>query len=299
MKILVTGGTGFIGSAIVNKLIERENEVIVFSNNTPPSNIKKRVKYITGDIFDSVTLCRALDGCEIVIHAIGLPGLKVANISPDISFRLNIDSVHSVLESMRLKGISRFIFISSSSVHGKTASLPIKEDTPPNPLSIYGFNKYIAEKLAESYSQCYGFEVTIARPFNVFGVGENNILKLLVCRAQAHKAIDIYGENQIRDFIHVDDVANAVTGLVNLKNKYEVYNIGTGIGRSINDVINLVREVYPDLKINYSATKDILCDSIADISKLRQAIAFDPDNSDNRLRKVIHQLSVSCGCESI
>jgi UDP-glucose 4-epimerase len=299
MKILVTGGTGFIGSAIVNKLIEMQNDVTVFADNVPPSKINKCAKYITSDIFDSASVSRALDGCEAVIHAIGLPGLKVANTSPDSSFSLNVNSVHAVLESMRRKGISRFIFISSSSIHGRTASLPIREDTPANPLSIYGFNKFIAEKLAESYSQCYGFEVTIARPFNVFGAGENNILKLLVCHAQANKTMDIYGEEQIRDFIHVDDVAYAVSGLVNLKNKYEVYNIGTGIGRSINDVINLIRDDYPNIKINYAATKDILCDSIADISKIRQALAFNPDSTDNTLREVIRRLSTKCAHETI
>jgi UDP-glucose 4-epimerase len=295
MKILVTGGTGFIGSAIVNKLIELKNSVTVFANDVLPANINKCAKYITGDVFDSATLSRALDGHEAVIHAIGFPGLKVSNTSPYASFSLNVISVHTVLESMRRKGVSRFIFISSSSVHGKTTSLPIREDTPANPLSIYGFNKFIAEKLAESYSQCYGFEVTIARPFNVFGADENNILKLLVCQAQASKVADIYGEEQIRDFIHVDDVAHAISGLVNLKNKYEVYNIGTGIGRRINDAINLVREAYPNMKINYTPTKVVLYDSLADISKIQRAIAFNPDRTDIKMREVIQQLRVKCG----
>jgi len=99
--------------------------------------------------------------------------------------------------------------------------------------------------------------------------------------------VRLYGEKQKRDFIHVCDVAEAFASVLELDHSFEVYNVGTGIGRSIEDIVNLVKEYFPSLSVEHGDYKGVLYDSVADISKIRDAAGFDPDGSDNRLRETI------------
>jgi nucleoside-diphosphate-sugar epimerase len=197
-----------------------------------------------------------------------------------------------VFEAIRRVKLKKIVIISSSAVYGETKEIPINEDICTKPVSIYGFYKYIAEKLGEAYGRCYGFQVIIARPFNVFGVNENRVLKQMVTRAVNNLPIPFYGEDQLRDFVHVDDVGAAISGLIEMESAFEVFNIGTGKKRRMLDILNLVREQFHSLRMEKVGVTTNLYDSVADISKIKQAICFNPDDSDDKIREVIRELKL-------
>jgi nucleoside-diphosphate-sugar epimerase len=218
--------------------------------------------------------------------------VEASNTDPDTSYQLNVQSLQVVLEAMRNAAVSKIVIISSSAVYGEPQEIPIHEDQRAKPISIYAFHKYIAEKLGEAYSKCYGFQVLITRPFNVFGVNENRVLKQMVTRAVNNLPATIYGENQLRDFIHVDDVAIAISSLLETECAFEIFNIGTGKGRRMQDIFNLVKEHFPGLRMEKAAVTANLYNSVADISKIKQAIYFKPDDSDDKIREVIRELKL-------
>jgi UDP-glucose 4-epimerase len=175
-------------------------------------------------------------------------------------------------------------------VYGAVDKLPIAENVPPQPVNIYGYHKYIAEKLAEAYSHNYSIQVTILRLFNVYGIKGSGILSAFVEKAAKNEVAQLCGEKQKRDFIHISDVADTIAEVLNLKQKFETYNVGTGIGRTIEDILGLVKEYFPTLSVERVALEEVLYDSIADITKLKSAITFNPDTRYDKIREVIQEL---------
>jgi len=290
MKVLVTGGTGFIGSAVASTLAKKGHEVIIYSHTEIEDAALANIEYVKGDIFDTSCLSKVLKECDGVIHMVGLAGVRIAYEHPEVSFDLNIRSLQILLEEMRNNGVSRLVLPSSSAVYGIVDKLPISEDTMPKPTNIYGFHKYIVEKLAEAYSLNYGIRVTILRPFNVYGRRESGILEMLFEKTLRNEVARLYGQKQKRDFIHVSEVADAVAAVLQLDHGFEIYNVGAGVGRSIENIVNLFRKYFPTLSIEYTDSKDVLYDSVADITKIRNATGFNPDVTDDRLKQVIEEL---------
>ena len=290
MKVLVTGGAGFIGSTVATVLAEKGHKVIVYDIGTWDTQIDN-VQYIKGDIFDVRYLAAVSRECDSVIHMVGLPDARTAQEHPQMSFDLNIRSVQVLLEVAKSNGATRFILPSSAAIYGIVDQSPVTEKTMPKLTSIYAYHKYMAEKLAEAYSMNYGTHITVLRLFNVYGTEGAGILNILLERATKGETVKLYGEKQKRDFIHVSDVAHAFASVLQLDHKFEVYNVGTGVGRSIEDIVNLVKEYFPDLSVERAQYNGMLYDSVADITKLRNATGFSPDGSDNKLRSIVEAIA--------
>lgn len=290
MNILITGGTGFIGTAIALQLKRAGHKISVYANTENPELLEHKIDFIKGNIFDGKKLKLALRKCDALIHAAGYPGIDAVQNDPDLSFRLNVGALQQVLETMRGMQLSKILVISSSAVYGRTRKIPVSESTAAKPTSLYAVHKYISEEIARSYCKYYDFHVTIARLFNVYGVDENRFLKQMVGGGIKGVPVRVYGLTQLRDFIHIDDVAKAIAKLVLLDDKLEMYNIGTGFGRSMVDVINLVKQQVPQLKIEISTSRHKTYDSVADITKLKGAIGYSPDISDRKINRVIAAL---------
>jgi UDP-glucose 4-epimerase len=290
MRVLVTGSTGFIGSAIVSELNARGHSVVAYSRSEKPSPGPGKTERIKGDVFDTARLLEAMKQCDTVIHAVGLAGVRLARERPDESFQDNVRSLQVVLEALRNTGVRKLLLPSSSSVYGTVDKLPIAEDMPPNPTNIYGFHKYMAEKLAEAYSGNYGIQLTILRLFNVYDAGKSGILSTLAEKALRNEVVQLYGEKQKRDFIHLSDIADAFVKMLELKHKFEIYNVGTGIARSIEDIVNLAKECFPALRVEFGAGSEVLYDSVADVTKIQNAIAFNPDKSADRLKEAMREM---------
>jgi nucleoside-diphosphate-sugar epimerase len=286
MKVLITGGAGFIGSRVALKLSEKGYEVVIYDVGVWDAKLN-HTEYIKGDIFDIGHLTATVKQCDVVIHMIGLADAKTAQSYPQMSFDLNIRSLQVVLESMRSNGVTRLILPSSAAIYGAVDKSPITEETVPKLSGVYPYHKYIAERLAETYSLNYGIHITILRLFNVYGIKGQGILNILIEKATKGEPVKLYGQKQKRDFIHVSDVADVFANVLELDHRFEVYNVGTGVGRTIEDVTKIVKEYFPALIIQFGEYNGILYDSVANIVKLQQATGFNPDVSDYKLRKFI------------
>jgi UDP-glucose 4-epimerase len=288
MKVLITGGAGFIGSTVATALAKKNHEVIIYDIGTWDIR-QDKIEYIKGDVFDVVHLTDVVRQCDGIIHMVGLPDARIAREHPQMSFELNVRSLQVLLEAAKNNSITRLILPSSAAIYGITERSPVTEETMPKLTSIYAYHKYIAERLAEAYSTNYNVHITIMRLFNVYGAQGAGILNILLENAMRGEPTKLYGEKQKRDFIHVSDVADAFVRVLELDHKFEVYNVGTGVGRSIQDMVNLVKEYLPNLTVTHGDYKGVLYDSVADMTKITKATGFNPDGSDNKLREVIEK----------
>lgn len=286
MKILITGGAGFVGSSIATALAKKNHKLIIYDIDTQDTKIDN-IEHIKGDIFNAPHLTNILRECDSVIHLVGSSEARTPQKRPQMSFDLNIRSLQVLLEAMRNTGVPRLILSSSSAVYGIVDQSPVSEKTAPKPTNIHGYHKYMAEQLAEAYSVNYNMHITILRLFNVCGIGGHGILNILLEKASKGESVELYGKKQKRDFIHVSDVADAFANILQLDREFELYNVGTGVGRSIEDIANLVKERFPNLSVEHSEYKGILYDFVADITKFRDTTSFNPDRSDDKLREVV------------
>ncbi|UCE37034.1 MAG: NAD-dependent epimerase/dehydratase family protein, partial [Thermoplasmata archaeon] len=233
MRILVTGGTGFIGSRIVQEINNQGYEVVVFDINTK-DGIRDGVHHIKGDIFDTKHLLEVIKGCEFIIHMVGLPIARKAQERPQLSYELNVRSTQAILETMRETEVRNIIIPSSAAIYGKTTKDYVDESTPSNPTNTYAYHKWIAEEICRCYSLNYKINSTILRLFNVYGGKGSGIINILIEKALKNETITLYGEEQLRDFIHINDVAKIFSKVIDCKDcANQTINIGTGVGRSI------------------------------------------------------------------
>jgi UDP-glucose 4-epimerase len=290
MKVLVTGGAGFIGSTVAEKLSNKGYQVVIYDLGVWDAK-EDHIEYVKGNIFDVGQLTSAVKQCDCVVHMVGLPDARTAQERPQMSFDLNVRSLQVLLEVLRDTGVRRLVLPSSASIYGAVDRSPVTEETAPNLGGVYPYHKYIAEKLAESYSLNYGIRMTVLRLFNVFGIKGQGIVNILLTKAKKREPVKLFGEKQRRDFIHVSDVADVFASVIELDHGFEVYNVGTGTGRSIEDIANTVKEFFPDLSIQYGEYKGVLYDSVADITKLQHATGFAPVSGDSNLREIIRKNS--------
>jgi UDP-glucose 4-epimerase len=288
---LITGGKGFIGSKIIDLLIKLGHEIIVYDlvcNNEGQGEIK----YVKGDIFDGECLSGSLKGCDLIIHMIGQPNARLAQENPQHSYDLNVASVQTVLDSMRRSNVNKIILPSSAAIYGAiSGEVGISEDTPANPQNTYAYHKWIGEEICRSYSQNYDIKSVILRLFNVYGPNGSGIINILIKKAKDNEPLLLYGEDQLRDFIHIDDVAFVFSKIIDCEDcANQTINVGTGVGRSVNEIVDLVKEFFPDIQIERKDFKGRPYDSFADISKLKGILGLTPDGSIERLKRTIKEM---------
>jgi UDP-glucose 4-epimerase len=288
---LITGGKGFIGSKIIDILIKIGHEIIVY-DLVCKNEGQGDIKYVKGDIFDCDCLSDSLKGCDLVIHMIGQPNARLAQENPQHSYDLNVASVQTVLDSMRISNVNKIILPSSAAIYGNvTGEGSISEDTPANPQNTYAYHKWIAEEICRCYSQNYDIKSIILRLFNVYGPHGSGIINILIEKAKNNETLLLYGEDQLRDFIHLDDVALVFSKVIDYEDcANQTINVGTGVGRSVKEIVELVKESYPEIQIERKEFKGRPYDSFADISKLKHLLGFEPDGSTDILKKTISEM---------
>ena len=284
-KVIVTGGAGFIGSHIVDALIDAGYEVHIIDNMSAgkEENINPKAIFHKVDIRDKETLVSLFKDVKYVFHEAAMPRVQYSIENPIETHDINVNGLLNVLESCRLNNVKRLIFASSSSIYGEPDKLPTKEDMAINPMSPYAAHKYIGEVYLKLYSQIYGLETVCPRYFNVYGprldpegsypLVIGYFMKLL----KQSKPLSITGDGeQTRDFVHVKDVARA--NLLAMKSdnvgKGEVINIGGGTRYSINYIAKLIGG-----QIEYIAPRIEPHDTEADISKARELLSWEPSVS--------------------
>lgn len=243
----MTGGAGFIGSWVARVLLEAGHEVVVFDNLYTGSRdlVPEGAEFVEGDLLDPAATRATLRGSDAVIHLAARTVVPESLEDPGAFFDANLTGGHHLLEAMRAEGVGKIVFSSTAAVYGEPAKVPIEEDDLKFPVNPYGATKLAFEQLLHAYHACYGFDVTAFRYFNPFGPGEldrkhTKAIPNFIRAMLAGRPIPLYwrGEQE-RDFFYVEDIARAhVLGLE--RSGYEYYNLGSGRGTKVIDVVNLL-----------------------------------------------------------
>ena len=239
MRVAVTGGAGYIGSALVKRLVEDGNQVVSVDSllNGDYSSLKalglgdKAVLHV-GDIRDGNKVEEIYGGSDVIAHLAALPGLAKCRENPEEATSINVYGTHQVLEAARKLDIGKVVFCSSAAVYGKPMELPVKESHPLRPLNLYVVTKLAGEKLMEAYHDNYGIETVSLRFGNVFGVGlytnYDTVIPKFVRLGLRGDPLTVYGDGaSSRDFVHVEDVVQAmILSLTSDGRGGEAYNVG-------------------------------------------------------------------------
>lgn len=286
-KVLITGGSGFIGQHLTKKFLDSGRDVTIFDIAEPTLDELKGA-YISGDVFDSKKINDTIKNHDVVIHLVGLADSGIAQKDPVESFRLNLLSLQNVLEACRRFGGKKLIFPSSAAVYGITEDLPIKESFPLNPTNMYSWHKYLCEKLIKAHHDNYEIDYVILRLFNVYGAGHKGVIERLLENAKNGETIESFGPYQYRDFVYAGDVAAAMyQAAIYEKVNNRVVNVGSGRGVQIRELLDLICEIYPKAKWIETKAKFTVYDSIADITLAKILLDFKPHNTLEFMKKII------------
>lgn len=254
LKILVTGGAGFIGSHLTDKLLNKGHQVIVIDNlaNGSLNNLEtaaqsRNFKFIQGDILEKQDCLDATKDVNIVYHLACL-GVRHSIHSPFENHRVNAEGTLNVLEACRKNNVKKIFYISTSEIYGGVKDFPIKEDYLPMPFTVYGASKLAGEHYVNAYHICYGLDTTILRIFNNYGprahyegdAGE--IIPRSIINVLNNKQPIIFGNGMItRDFFFVKDTARALSSLISIADlKGMTLNIGTGTELTMKYVLERI-----------------------------------------------------------
>jgi len=252
MKVAVTGGAGFIGSNLVDLLVEREHDVLVVDNlaTGDRKNLNPAASLAEIDVaVDSESLASALHGREVVFHMVALPRIARSIEDPLGTHATNVTGTLRVLKAAVDAGVRRVVYSSSSSVYGDQPVLPLTEDMVPNPLNPYACQKYMGELYAQNFQRMFNLETVVLRYFNVYGPRQvmegayKLVIGIFMEQRQNGQPLTVHGDGeQTRDFTWVGDVArvNALAGESASVGHGEVINVGSGRETSVNRIAELV-----------------------------------------------------------
>ena len=252
MKVLVTGGAGFIGSHIVDQLLAEGHQVVVVDDLSTGSldNVNPQASFVRLSVLDGELL--GLFEREKFDAALHLAAQTIVGSSlehPDIDARVNVLGTLQVLEGCRQHGVERIIFASSAAVYGDVAELPVPEEAPGQPASFYGLSKLTAERYIQMYHALYGLNYLILRYANVYGErqgdrGEGGVVSIFAGCLCRNNRLNIYGDGgQTRDFVYVGDVAAANVAAVTTPQTNRILNISSQTETSVNELASLFAEI--------------------------------------------------------
>lgn len=292
MKLLITGGAGFIGYHLCDEMV-KENQVTIYDNINNYYNVKLKeknladlkkngVNFIKGDILDAQKLLDSIKNYNCVIHLAAQPGVRYSSKFPLITNNINLNGTLNVLEAIRKNPEIKLIFSSSSSVFGDLGKKSINENLPRNPLSIYGISKYACEEYVKHYEKFYDLNIVSIRPFTVSGERQRPDMALFkfIDLMYNDREIIIFGDgNQTRDWGNVKNIIAAFKKCAELEDlKGQFFNIGNGKSFSVLELINLISKYLnkePKLKFVEKSSIEPY-HTLADISKAKTLLNYIP-----------------------
>ncbi|RMG11210.1 MAG: NAD-dependent epimerase/dehydratase family protein [Planctomycetota bacterium] len=259
-RILVTGGAGFLGSHVCERLLARGAAVRALDafdpyydparkRRTAAALAARGVEVREGDVLDREVLAAALAGVDAVVHLAARPGVRASIDDPETSLRINVLGTLSVLEGLRRSEVQRLVFASSSSVYGGDAEPPFREDAPANqPLSPYAASKRAGEHLCATYATLHGLGVFALRFFTIYGPRGRPDMAVgkFVDRALAGEPVPLYGDGSVvREFTYVDDAVEGVLAALDRTapgGGYALCNVGGGASASVRELIAAIED---------------------------------------------------------
>lgn len=300
-KFLLIGGAGFIGSAITKKLVLEGNEISIFelpdSNVSRLDTIKEKIRFYYGDLIqtDVITNIIRKNDIKIVLHL-------ASSLIPSSSHSQYFDDFEKVIiPTINLLPIFselnvKFVFFSSGgAIYGKTAKGTFSENDILEPISYYGQAKLIIEESIKFENRKSGLDYLILRPSNPYGIGQSlygkqGLIATCIHNILKDKKIEIWGDGSVvRDYIYIDDFVEIVIYIIKNAKDKQIYNIGSGVGFSVNQVIEMLKKnINKKFEVEYSENRSVDASSIIlDISKLSSLINFEYTALENGIKKFL------------
>lgn len=292
-KILVTGGAGFIGSHLIDRLLREGLEVTLIDNlssgnlkNIKHHTGKKDFHFIQGDIRNFNLVKRTVKEADALFHEAAVLSWSNSWESLIHLNQVNVNGTLTLLKACLDSNVKRFIYASSAAVYGEIGLQPQHEDLTPKPISPYGVSKLSAEQYVQVFHKLYGLETVCLRYFNAYGPRQtygpySGVIINFINRISNNKPPVIYGDGeQTRDFVNIKDVINAsMLALAKKSAVGEVFNIGTGVATRINELAETLQQIMnkTDIKPIYADSRPAdIRHSCANINKAKKILGYDP-----------------------
>jgi UDP-glucose 4-epimerase len=280
---LITGGAGFIGTNLCERLVRDGHAVVVVDNlssGANPERLPKEVVFHQLDVCDTEALTKVMEGVDVVVHLAALPRVQFSIEHPFETQHANVDGTLSVLESARAANVRRIVYAASSSAYGDQDTMPLVETMQAQPKSPYGLHKYVGELMMKVWHDIHGIETVSLRFFNVYGPHFDPegayalvIGKFLKQRSEGLPMTIMGDGEQSRDFTHVRDIVEGIvrasqgTGVGN----GEVFNLGAGRNATINEIAQIIGGPVEHLPARLEPKH-----TLADTTKIREALGWVP-----------------------
>jgi len=284
MKTLVTGGAGFIGSHLVDALLELGHEVTVLDNFTTGhrgnlEHVKEQIQLVECDLSRPGEWSKKFLNVDWIFHLAALADIVPSIQQPEAYFRSNVDGTFNVLQASNNAGVKRFVYAASSSCYGIPDIYPTPETADIRPQYPYALTKRIGEELVLHWAQVYKLPALSLRFFNVYGTRSRTsgtygaVFGVFLAQKLANQPLTIVGDGeQTRDFTYVTDIAHALIAAANSEHSCDIYNVGSGETVSVNNLVKLLEENYVNIPKRPGEPE---C-TFADITKIKQQLHWEP-----------------------
>lgn len=299
MKIIITGGAGFIGSNLVEELVKYNHKVIVIDNLSTGrleniNHLKKKITFVRGDISKKKNWIKFFKNCDWVFHLAAIGDIVPSIENPEKYFKSNVEGTLNVLEAARNNNIKKFLYAASSSCYGIPKKYPTNENENIDPKYPYALTKNIGEQLVMHWNKVYKLNVISMRFFNVYGIRSRTsgtygaMFGVFLAQKLSSKKLTIVGNGkQTRDFVYVSDVVRAMILAMKSKARGEIFNVGAGKPVSVNEIIK-----YLDVnnnKIHIPKRPGEPNVTHANIYKIKKILKWEPKISIKRGIKLLLQ----------
>lgn len=290
MRVLITGGAGFIGSHLVERLLALGHRVRVLDNlstgkreNLP---VAGNVEFLLGDVGDFQAVRSAVAGIDAIVHLAAVASVQASVDAPLATHASNFDGTLHLLEAARLGGVRRFLYASSAAVYGDNDELPLTEEAKPCPLTPYAADKLAGEHYLRFYTREHGLDTTAFRFFNIFGPRQDpsspysGVISIFADRLARGQPVTIFGDGlQTRDFVFVGDLVRLLAEALQRRNLAgQAINVGRGRPSSLLDVIAALEKLrgHPLARTHTVARAGDIRHSCADVTRLRTLLGSVP-----------------------
>ena len=291
-RCLIFGGNGFLGSHLAEGLLSKGHEVIVFDHFKRDSinlnSIIDDITIIKGEFTDEEAISNSISDVDYVFHYISTTTPATAIHNPVYDIESNVIPTVKMLQLAAKSGVKKIIFPSSGgTIYGEVKKIPINESSPLNPQNPYAISKLAIEKYLDYFYKDYGLDYLIVRYSNPYGERQNpkgtqGVIPIFLNKIKYGERPVIYGDGKsLRDYIYIKDAIEATLLLMDNNNKERIYNVGSGIGTSLNDLISAMQDVTGHLVSPRYVPNDrgYLNKTVLDISKIKKSVMWNPQVS--------------------
>lgn len=286
LRCVVLGGGGFIGTNLCLALARRGARVQGFGRSLTTTAVRKHVTWLSGLFEDPSAVARAIEGNSVVFHLIGASTPASSNKDPVADLNASTLNTLKMLEICRESGVNRVIFASSGgTVYGIPRSVPIREDHPTEPISAYGISRLAIEKYLSLYKYLHNLDYIVLRIANPYGryqvpTKKQGVIAAMMIYALNGAPLEFWGTGAaVRDFVHIDDVVEAMIAAIFYEGPARIFNVGSGMGRSINQVATDIERMFGNTatnRIHLGARRGDVPANVLDIGLIRKEMGWFP-----------------------